>query len=147
VSKLATKHMLMPILSRLMSRGARARHRVRVAGSRVLAGFSAAVILIGSQSAVRIDRQSAAETVRVAPHAAAVPALPALHSVAPCRVALESHSPSPSRVREGAALPAYAQAGLAARISSDAVTIGAIANHGGSVVSRGYDATAPPALS
>ena len=142
MNRIATNHMLMPVLSRLMSRGARTRAGVRVAGSRVVAAFLAAAVLFGAQTSARFESAHTADAVH---GAASTLALPALQTVANFRVAIESRSPSPVPV--GAALPPSAYDGLPVAFASRAVTSGAVEQLREAMASRGYDATAPPALS
>lgn len=143
MNKVADNKRLVPILSRFVSRCLR-RRAGGLAGSRVLAALTAAAILVGVQTAARFERADTAETVLVTSLAAPIPAL---HSVPSYRITSAPRTASRLPDHIAAALPARAHDGLRRSFTLRASTTGAIEQPVASIVSRGYDATAPPALS
>jgi hypothetical protein len=115
-----------------------------IAGSRIIAALAAATIVVGAQTTMRFERLDATETTLVASLSAPMPALHAV-SVHRAPVAVRSLSRLPAHL--DAALPAYGQKELRHSGPPHSVTVGASEQLRASIVSRGYDATAPPALS
>lgn len=114
------------------------------AGSRILAALSALAIFVGAQASTGFDRVGSSETELIASLSAP---MPALHSVSTSRVAFSSRAPSRLPDDPGVALAADRLGEVATTFASHHSVAGAIVRPTGSVVSRGYDATAPPALS
>lgn len=146
MSSFARTHTLMPMISRVFSRCTGAFAGVRPAGSRAIAVFAAAAILLGGNASLRLEGQARADALRdVSPTAGLV----ALHSASLHHLTLASRSGSrSSRVSSsvGAPLPARAHRTPQLPLVREPAAGGA-QQCGASVDARGYDATAPPALS
>ena len=143
VKKVADDQRLVRSASRWMSRCLRSSARL-TAGSRILAALSALAIFIGAQSPARFERLGSPATELVAALSAPTPAL---HSVPTVRVVAAPRSVSRLPDTVAAALLASPDDGLRVALVACDVTHDAIEPPCGSVASRGYDATAPPALS
>jgi hypothetical protein len=130
----------MRIFSRFSLETMRTRAQL-ISGARV---FAMLAILVGAQAVTRLEPSASAETKLVVPLAAP---MPALHSVVVSRVAFSSRAPSRLPDDIGVALAADGFDGVATALASHALPAVAIERPSGSVVARGYDATAPPALS
>jgi len=129
--------------SRLISR----RLRMSVgfgANARFLGLLSALAIFVGVQTSAPFERVDSPSTELVTSLSAP---MPALHSVPTSRVAFTSRAPSRLTDGLGVALPADRLREVATTTVSRHALAAVIARPSGSVVSRGYDATAPPALS
>ena len=139
---------LMPLASRSLSRSPRTRAGAGLHGAlaRLLAGVSAAALLFAAQTSDRLQRGPSVDAF----DSASPTTLAVLHSVPSHRLALESRSParSPARWtnRFDAALPAFARATHVREAAHHVVAV-APSLASASIAGRGYDATAPPALS
>jgi hypothetical protein len=143
VSKLPGNHRLMAALSRIVSRCLRMPTGL-TAGTRVVAALAAATIVVSAQTTLRFDRAGTTETSLVESLSAP---MPAWHPVSVQRVAVPLRPPSRLPAHVDAALPVDAAVPLRQSFASHAFAIGASTQPGASTVARGYDATAPPALS
>jgi len=130
-------------LSRLIGRRLRSSAGL-TGGSRLLALLSALAIFAGIQSAVHFERSGASRTELVTPLASP---MSALHTAPTVRVVVAARSVSRLPDAVAAALPASPADGLRVALVACDVTLDAMQPPCGSVASRGYDATAPPALS
>ncbi len=144
MNRFAGHQALVPILSRLMPRGARVRCGAVNSGLRVLALLALAPILFGLGASVGIGGGDAATTVHVAP---SVGSLPALHVVHAYRLGVEARAHSRAHAPVDAAPSMLDPMGASVMSSRRALAISAIAQPRPAAVDRGYDATAPPALS
>jgi hypothetical protein len=144
VNRFAGNHVLVPILSRLMPRGARLRGGAVGAGVRVLVLLAAAPILFGLRASARIGRGDAGAAVQNVP---ALVALPALHVVQAYRLAAEVRSHARAHAIGDAAVPACDGTADLLGCSRPARAVSRFARHCDAIVARGYDATAPPRLS
>ena len=143
MSRFARTYTLMLIVSRLMARGARTRAGVRCACSRVIATVTAA-ILFGAQISIHLQHDATADEVRSFSTAAP---FAALHSPPTNRFALEPRSSTRPPSSRDVPSPEYAQDAFSRTIEHHIAVAAAIGFVGQSAVARGYDATAPPALS
>lgn len=147
MSSFARTHTLMPMISRVLSRCTRAWAGVRPAGSRVVAALAASAILLGANASLQLEREARTDAFRGVSSAGS---LVALHSAPLQHLTLASRSGSrPSRWSSsiGAALPAPARGHLPPTVAGRPALRGTHEQSGESVAARGYDATAPPALS
>ena len=146
MKRLAGPLQLMPLASRSLSRSPRARVGLHGAFVRLLAGVAAAALLFAAQTSDRLQRGPSVDAF----DSASATTLPVLHSVPPHRLALDSRSlgrsPARSTHRLDAALPAFAQATHVREAAHHVVAV-APSLASASIAGRGYDATAPPALS
>lgn len=126
--------------SRLTSRSLRVRGGL-MGG---LGFFAALAILFGVQAAAGVGRSGLPETTLDTSLSAP---MPALHSVSLTRLAVAPRSSSRPSHDVGAALRPDTYDPLTIEFSPRSLPNGAIKQPRRSVVSRGYDATAPPALS
>ena len=144
----AHPRMLMPLLSRFISRGGSARAGTGAIRPRLVAALAAAAIVFVAQASVRFESASADDALRVVTPAAS---FAALHSAPSHRLALESHSPSHSPSRRPAsfapALPSCSRVVVLDGSTCDAAIQRVSEHRITPAVARGYDATAPPALS
>jgi hypothetical protein len=133
----------MSIPSRVISRGGGARGAIRTAGSRVIAAFAAFAILCAAQVSTRATSATAVDVVR----ASTATSLVALHAASMHRLGQELRSSMrwPSGV--DAPLAASIRIGLPELILDPVAIVGAVEQSDSAVAARGYDATAPPALS
>ena len=139
VINIPDSHRQMRGLSRFRLRSPRG-HPMFVGGSRVLAVLA---ILWGALGTARLERADAGDARLVASLSAP---MPALHSVASARVAFSSRAHS--RVPDiGPALPASEEERPALAVASRATARRPVEKPCASIASRGYDATAPPAVS
>jgi hypothetical protein len=132
------------IVSRVISRGARARGVARTVGSRVIGALAAAAILFAAQVSSRADRTASTDVVRaVSPAASSL----ALHTAPAHHLELDLRASArwPSTI--GTPLPVFAVAALSETVRRLVSIVAALEHRDTSVVARGYDATAPPALS
>lgn len=143
MSKVVDTYRPMRSLSRLLSRCLRTRTGL-TSGARVLAVLTAAAMLVGVQATAGLARAGSAERDVVA--ALSAP-LSALHSAPSYRVSFGPRSASRSPDHLAAALPACPYHGVRAVPASRSVTSDAIEQPRAPIVTRGYDATAPPVLS
>src|SRR4051794_20043263 len=143
VSKLAGPQKFVLLASRRPSRCTRAQASLPNALARLIVGIVAAALAFAVAPSGRLQRASWGDALHsVSPLAA----LPTLHSVPSHRPALESRSPARSASGFNAALPAFAPAsGVADAVHRGRLVASAFAR--ASIDARGYDATAPPALS
>jgi hypothetical protein len=111
--------------------------------SRLIAGVAAAALLGVAQP---LDHLRLGAFVDVLHSGAPAATVPALHPVQSQRVAAESRSVPHRSGGFGAALSAPAHSARAGRAAQNALAV-ASAPHSAPAVVRGYDATAPPALS
>ena len=129
--------------SRRLSRSSRTRARLEPGFARLITGIAAAALLFAAQTSDRLQRGPSVDafhsTSPLAP-------LPLLHSVLSHRLALESRPLARSAHGLDAALPTLAQAIV---VTDTAHHVAAVAPSpaSASIAGRGYDATAPPALS
>jgi len=130
----------MPSLSRFMVQYLRTRAG-SITGARVLAMLA---IVVGAHAVSPNERVGSAEAIVVTSLSAP---MPVLHSVSSDRVAFSARSPSRQTDHVGNALPTTAYDELPLSLASRGVSSGASDRPRRSVASRGYDATAPPALS
>jgi hypothetical protein len=147
VSSFARPHTLMPMISRVLSRCTRAWAGVRPAGSRVIAALAAAAILLGANAPLQVEREARTDALRGVSTSSL---LVALHSAPLHQLTLASRSglrPSRWSSSTGAALPAPAHRHLPTTVAGGPAPRAAHQRRGASVAARGYDATAPPALS
>jgi hypothetical protein len=114
------------------------------AGSRILAALTALAIFVGVQSPASLERFVSSQTELVS--SLSTP-MPALHSVPTVRVVVAHRSVTRLPDTVAAALLASPDDGLRIALVACEVMPDAIKPPCGSVASRGYDATAPPALS
>jgi len=146
VKRLAGPLQLMPLASRSLSRSPRARVGLHGAFVRLLAGVAAAALLFAAQTSDRLQRGPSVDAF----DSASATTLPVLHSVPTHRLLLDSRSlgrsPARSTHRLDAALPAFAQATHVREAAHHVVAV-APSLASASIAGRGYDATAPPALS
>ena len=143
MSQAADDHSVLRSFSRLMSRCLRTSIH-HASGARVLGFLSALAIVVGAQTSAHFERVGSSSTELVTSLSAP---MPALHSVPTSRVAFASRAPSRLTDNLGVALPAGGLGEVATTIASHHLLASLIARPSGSVVARGYDATAPPALS
>ena len=127
-------------LSRLMSRSPRVRGGL-IGGFRFLAALA---VLFGIQAAANVERSSSLDTTLESSFRAP---MPALHSVSLTRLAVAPRASTRAPHDAGAALRPEASVSLTVVRSPRSVTRVATEQSSRSIVSRGYDATAPPALS
>ena len=129
--------------SRVSSRGGPARGAIRTAASRVMAAFAALAILFAAQASSRVASAAAADVLR----ASASTSLVALHSAPIHRLGQELRSSArwPSGV--DAPLAASVHIALPALAAGHVAIVAAVEQRDRAVAARGYDATAPPALS
>lgn len=129
--------------SRVSSRGGLARGVLRTAGARVIAAFAALAILFAAQVSGRTASAATVDVLR----AAGATSLVALHSAPLNRLGGEYRSSArwPSGV--DAPLPAPVGIELSELVAGPVAIVVAVAQHETAVAGRGYDATAPPALS
>lgn len=144
MSRFAETNKLMPIVSRLITRGARARAGIGGAGSRVIAAVAVLAILVAAHASVRPDRDASAETFR---SFSAVTSFEALHVAPGHRLALDSRSPTPWSAGSDVPLPEHAPHAFSETVQHRIAIAAAIGHGGQPAVARGYDATAPPPLS
>ena len=135
---------LMPLASRSLSRSPRTRAGAGLHGAlaRLRAGVSAAALLFAAQTSDRLQRGPSVDAF----DSASPTTLAVLHSVPSHRLALESRSPARSTNRFDAALPAFARATHVREAAHHVVAVAPLLASA-SIAGRGYDATAPPALS
>ena len=143
MKRLAGPLKLQAFASRSLSRRARAHASIQNAVARLITGFAATALLFAAQTSGRLHRGPFAGTLHSISPAAS---LPVLHSVPAHRLALEARSPARSTNGPDAALPAFAQPTFV-RDGAHHVVAVASAHSSASTTRRGYDATAPPALS
>jgi len=111
--------------------------------ARLITGFAATALLFAAQTADRLHRGPFVDTLHSISPAAT---LPALHSAPAHRLAPEVRSPARSTNGPGAQLPAFAWQTFGGDATHHVVGV-AFAPASASIAARGYDATAPPALS
>jgi hypothetical protein len=111
--------------------------------SRVIAVLSAAAILLGAHASIRVDR-GAADAVRTVSTTTPHVALDAAPSNGPT---LTTRSSSHSATSLPTPLPARAHSVPAPAVGRQVAAADPRAQRDTSVAGRGYDATAPPALS
>ena len=143
MSKAADNHRVMRSFSRLMSRCLRVPASLP-ASSRILAALTALAIFVGVQSPASLERFVSPQTELVSSPSAP---MPALHSVPTVRVVVAHRSANRLPDTVAAALLASPDDGLRVALVACELMPDAIKPPCGSVASRGYDATAPPALS
>jgi hypothetical protein len=131
VSKTARDRTPMAILSRLTSRWLRA-------------SFMMAAILVGIHAATRVELASSSDTISATSTATPIRAL---HSAPSYGTAFASRSASRLPDRVAAVLPESSGGTLAIAVNARSLTPSGPEQPNSSVVSRGYDATAPPPLS
>lgn len=131
------------IISRVFSRGKVAREAFRTAGSCVIAALAAAAVLFTAQLSTRQAAAAAAD----GPRAPSVTSLVALHPVPTQRLGHELRSSMRWPPSMDVPLLAPARLELAEPIDVRVTIVGTIEQSDTSVAARGYDATAPPALS
>jgi hypothetical protein len=144
VSSPAHLRMLMPLLSRFISRGGAARAGARRVSPRLIAALVAAAFVFAAQVSIRFDRADAADVLRAVSPAAS---LAALRSAPGNRFALESHSLSRRPASFAAALPSCSRVLLLDTADCDVAILSVSEQRITPAAARGYDATAPPALS
>jgi hypothetical protein len=107
----------------------------------LITGIAAATLLFAAQTSDQLQRGPLVDSF----HSESAATLPVLHSVLPHRLSLESRSPARSTAFD-AALPVFAQATV---VRDAGQHVAAVASDlaFASIAGRGYDATAPPALS
>ena len=127
-------------VSRLMSRSLRVRGGL-FAGVRFLVGLA---VLCGIHAAATVDPSRPLDTALVSSLSAP---MAALHSVPLTRLAVAPRLGSRPSDHAGAALRPETSPRLSLVRSTRSVAVVAIEQSSRSIVSRGYDATAPPALS
>jgi len=117
---------------------------VRAASSRVVAALAAAAILVAMQASNRAEPSASVDAGRAVASAAS---LVALHSVPTYRLALDLRSSGRWASSVGTPLPARVELELPPTVARRIAISSAIEQRDTSVAARGYDATAPPALS
>ncbi len=140
VNRFAGKHLLVPVLSRLMPRGTRVR-RGAAAGLSAFALLVVAPILFGLRASTRVGRDDATAS-QVAP---SVVSLPVFHAAPALRLAFDAHSRTQSPF--DAVPPSHDPIDAPVASSRGTLATSAAAQPRDAAVARGYDATAPPALS
>ena len=140
----AHPRMLMPLLSRFISRGGSARAGASRASSRLITGLVAAAFVFAAQVAIRFERADSPDALRAISPAASVAAL---HSAPGHRFTLESHSASRRPTSFAPALPSCSRVVLFETTDCDTAIPRVAEQRIAPAVARGYDATAPPALS
>lgn len=130
-------------ISRRMSWRSRPNVSVRRQLARLLAGIVGATLLVASQS---LDQSPLDASVDALGSIAPAATVPALHSAASQRLTSESRSTSRWSTCHYAAIPSAAQALPIAEATIEGAANASIAVCT-AALSRGYDATAPPALS
>jgi hypothetical protein len=144
VSKPAHLRTLMPLLSRFISRGGSARAGASRVSPRLVAGLVAAAFVFAAQVSIRFERADSADALRAVWPAASVAAL---HSAPSHRFTLESHSASRRSVGFTAALPSCSRVVFVDTLDCDVAIPKLAEQRITRAAARGYDATAPPALS
>jgi hypothetical protein len=140
VSRLAAAFKSMPWHSRPMSRSSRAHARLQSSSGRLIAVLAAAALLVSAQASDRVQRGGSADAAR---SVWSIAALPVSHAVLPHRLALRSTTRRPNDLH--AALPAAALTSFG-HIAARDVRLAESGFARAPLVARGYDATAPPAL-
>jgi hypothetical protein len=111
--------------------------------SRLIGGVAAAALLVVAQASDHLRQGAAVDVLHAGAPAAIVPVL---HPLSLQRVAAKSRSAPHRSGGFGAALPAPARAAWAGNAAQNAQAV-APPSANAPAVRRGYDATAPPALS
>lgn len=133
----------MSIASRVLSRGKVVRGAFRTAGSRVIAALAAAAVLLTAQISTRQATVAAADVL----HASSATSLVALHPAPMHRLGQELRSSM--RWPSGMDVPLLAppRIELPEPVAVRVTIVSTIEQSDSSVAARGYDATAPPAVS
>ncbi|HWJ15661.1 MAG TPA: hypothetical protein VNS10_18105 [Gemmatimonadaceae bacterium] len=143
MKRLAGPVNLQAFASRSLSRSSRAPASIQNAVARLITGFAATALLLAAQTSGWLHRGPFVDTLHSMSPAAT---LPVLHSVPAHRLASEPRSPARSTNGPAAGLPAFARPTFV-RDAAYHVEGVAFAPSSASIAGRGYDATAPPALS
>lgn len=143
MNRLAAGLSLMRFSSRPMSCRSPVRMSVQGRLARLMAGIAGAALLVASQSVDQSRRDASVDALHSIVPAAT---LPALHPIPSQRLAAQSRWSTHWSTGHAAALPAVVQASLLPDAALDGAASTSIAVCA-ATVSRGYDATAPPALS
>lgn len=143
MKRLAGAFKFLQLGSRPKSRTSRLHARLQDVFARLTTGVAAASLVLAAGTSIRLQRDLSVDTLH---SVSAVAPLPVLRSVPSQRLALDPRVSARSPIGLDAALPPFAGPTLVrGRVPgvASAVGVAAIA----SVAGRGYDATAPPALS
>ncbi len=144
MSRPAHRRMLMPLLSRFISRGGFARVGASWVSPRLIAAVVAAAFAFAAQVSIRFERADSADALRAISPA---PSVAALHSAPGHRFTLESHSASRRPANFTSVLPSCSGVVFLDTSACDAAIPRGSDQRITPAAARGYDATAPPALS
>lgn len=143
MSGFAGSHTPTLTISRLISRDRRTRVGFHGVGSRIVAALVSAAILFAAYASVRAERDPSALY-----SAATAASLPALHSAVLRRVPLDARSSTRRSTKAPLDTALPARAAVSMPVAADQAASGrALESFAATVAVRGYDATAPPALS
>jgi len=143
VRKLAGAWNLMPLSLRSTSSGLRGHASRQNAVARVIAAIVVAALLLSGQTQYRLRRELSDDAFRSASPSAALSILNAMSSH---RAVVDSRSPSRWAIGLDRALPSFVQPTLVRDADRNVATL-ARTPTSPRIAIRGYDATAPPALS
>jgi hypothetical protein len=143
VSRFAAVLNLTRFTLRPMSRSSRTRVSVRRGLARLIAGIAAATLLVAAQASDHVQRGAFVDALHSITPAATSPVVPVFP---PQRLAAATRSSTHWSSGLGAALPAVART-IGVGDTTDLVATSTSLVAKAAAMNRGYDATAPPALS